>query len=89
MLDRNWRRARVGEIDVVAARDGLLVICEVKTRSTDAFGVPAYAVTESKQRRIRRLAIEWMREHDARFPEVRFDVAQVIGARLDVIEGAF
>jgi len=35
------------------------------------------------------LAIEWMREHDVRFPEVRFDVAQVIGARLDVIEGAF
>lgn len=89
VLDRNWRCARLGEIDVVAARGRLLVICEVKTRSTDAFGVPAYAVTPSKQSRLRKLAVEWMRERGSTFAEVRFDVAQVVGARLEVIEGAF
>lgn len=74
---------------MIAARGRLLVICEVKTRSTDAFGVPAHAVTPSKQARLRALAVEWMREQDSSFAEVRFDVAQVVGPRLEVIEGAF
>lgn len=89
VVDRNWRRSGLGEIDVVATRGHLLVICEVKTRSTAVFGAPAHAVTVSKQRRLRLLAVEWMRDQNRVFDEVRFDVAQVVGAHLDVIEGAF
>jgi putative endonuclease len=66
-----------------------LVICEVKTRSSDDFGSPAHAVTPTKRRRLRELAVAWMHEQDRRFSEVRFDVAQVVGPHLEVIEGAF
>ncbi|MFP5299074.1 MAG: YraN family protein, partial [Actinomycetota bacterium] len=42
-VSRNYR-CREGEIDLIAARGSLVVFCEVKTRSTDYFGLPAEAV---------------------------------------------
>ena len=94
VLDRNWR-CREGELDVVVARDSVLVFCEVKTRRGTAFGSPAEAVTVTKQRRIRTLAVRWLDEHpETRARTLRFDVASVLAARgtppvLDVIENAF
>lgn len=88
ILDRNWR-CRAGEIDIVARRDRTLVVCEVKTRSSDAFGSPAAAVTRSKQLRLRRLAMAWLEAHDRRGVHVRFDVACVVGGRVDVVVAAF
>jgi putative endonuclease len=94
VLDRNWR-CREGELDIVAARGGVLVFCEVKTRRTTAFGSPAEAVTVAKQRRLRTLALRWLDAHpESRAPTLRFDVASVLAARgapveIDVIEAAF
>jgi putative endonuclease len=94
VLDRNWR-CREGELDVVAARGQVLVFCEVKTRRTTAFGIPAEAVTTTKQRRLRTLAMRWLDDHPtARARTLRFDVASVLAPRdgepvIDVIEGAF
>jgi putative endonuclease len=94
VLDRNWR-CRDGELDVVVARAGVLVFCEVKTRRSTAFGVPAEAVSFTKQRRLRTLAMRWLDAHpEARAPALRFDVAAVLAERgrppvIDVIEGAF
>ena len=62
VLDRNWR-CREGELDVVVARGSVLVFCEVKTRRSTAFGVPAEAVTVTKQRRLRTLAMRWLDAH--------------------------
>jgi putative endonuclease len=94
VLDRNWR-CREGELDLVVARPGELVFCEVKTRRTERFGAPFEAVTTAKQRRIRGLGARWLAEHpgtDTRV--VRFDVASVAALTgtaptIDVIEGAF
>ena len=55
VLERNWRCA-LGEVDVIATRDDVLVICEVKSRTGVAFGGGYEAVTWSKRRRLRRLA---------------------------------
>ena len=93
-LDRNWR-CREGELDVVVAREGVLVFCEVKTRRSTAFGSPAEAVTYAKQRRLRGLAVRWLDAHpEARAGMLRFDVASVLAVRdtppvIDVIEAAF
>jgi putative endonuclease len=73
VLDRNWRCAE-GEIDIVAAERGVLVICEVKTRSGTRFGSPLEAITRSKRTRLRRLAIRWLVAHGVLFDEVRIDV---------------
>lgn len=77
VLDRNWR-CRHGEIDIVA-RDGLdIVICEVKTRSTDRFGTPLAAVTPIKVRRLRTLASTWLSTHEVRARRVRLDVIGIL-----------
>ena len=89
---RNWR-VRGGELDLIVSAGGLLVVCEVKTRTSDRFGGPADAVGHAKQRRIRALAAEWLAGQDRRWPEVRFDVACVTprgsAHRVEVITAAF
>jgi putative endonuclease len=88
VLDRNWRCSD-GELDLVLARDDLVVICEVKTRSGDRYGSPLLAVGHDKQRRLRGLAARWLREAAPFRPErVRFDVAGVVGRRVEVVESA-
>ena len=88
VVDRNWR-CRLGEIDLVCRSGDLLVICEVKSRSSVSFGAPEEAVTAAKRRRLRRLAARWLAEHRGRHPRVRFDVASVLGDRVRVVEDAF
>jgi putative endonuclease len=89
VVDRNWR-CREGEIDLVVRKARLFVFCEVKARTTDLFGMPVEAVTRTKQARIRRLAARWLQEAaPVRAREIRFDVAAILGGRVDVIEGAF
>ncbi|MCX7619246.1 MAG: YraN family protein [Acidimicrobiales bacterium] len=88
VLDRNWR-CREGELDLVVCRNRLIVFCEVKARTTDAYGTPGEAVTYRKRQRIRQLAAKWLETSPIRPREIRFDVATVLGGELEVIEGAF
>lgn len=86
---RNWRCV-AGEIDLVLTRAGEVVFCEVKARASNEFGGPQGAVNWQKQRRLRRLAAMWLAEQRPNGAvAVRFDVAAVIGARVEVIEAAF
>ena len=79
VLDRNWR-CELGEIDLVLRDEQVLVVCEVKTRASAAYGAPVEAVTAAKLRRLRRLAARWVEQRGLRVPEVRIDL---IGVRLD------
>ncbi|MEO5723089.1 MAG: YraN family protein [Ilumatobacteraceae bacterium] len=85
---RNWRCPQ-GELDLVVRQADTVVFCEVKARSNDAFGGAAAAVGWDKQRRLRRLAAAWLATNDVHGVEVRFDVAAVTGAHIEVIEAAF
>ncbi|HUS61064.1 MAG TPA: YraN family protein [Acidimicrobiales bacterium] len=88
VLGRNWR-CREGELDLILRQGRRLVFCEVKSRSTTAFGLPAEAVNHAKQARIRRLAALWLEDAPARPGEIRFDVACVLAGTIEVIEAAF
>jgi putative endonuclease len=93
ILARNWR-CREGEIDIVAREREALVFCEVKTRSSDQFGLPAEAVTRRKADRIRRLAYLWLQDNPQRVSDIRFDVVSVLrppagAAAVDHIRAAF
>ena len=89
ILERNWRCSR-GELDVIVQRGPVVAVCEVKTRSSLAYGLPAEAVGPDKQRRIRRLAAQWLSEQERRGAvQLRFDVAEVVGREIRVIESAF
>jgi len=91
VLDRNWR-CDLGEIDLVLRDGRVLVICEVKTRSSTAFGSPLEGVTELKAARIRRLAARWLAAHSVRPAEVRIDLVGVLAVpgaevRIDHVRG--
>ena len=92
IVARNWR-VREGEIDIVARRAQAVVFCEVKTRSSAAFGSPAEAITHTKQARLRKLAMLFLQAHPQSSRQLRFDVAAVTpGAdapKVEVIEAAF
>ncbi len=87
LLDQNWQ-VRGGELDLVFEGDGVIVFCEVKTRSSAGFGAAVEAIGYRKQGFLRRTAIAWLREHD-RSGELRFDVATVTAGRIQVVEAAF
>lgn len=80
LLDRNWR-CELGEIDLVLRDGRVLVVCEVKARSSSAFGSPLEGVTEQKAARLRRLAARWLAAHDLRPAEVRIDIVGVLVQR--------
>jgi putative endonuclease len=76
ILHRNYR-VRGGEIDIVCEREGTLVFCEVKTRTSAVFGLPEEAVTSAKRRRLRRLAVEFLQREHIRASRLRFDVVAI------------
>lgn len=77
VLERNWRCV-LGELDVIAREGQALVVCEVKTRRSNAYGTPIEAVTVRKARRLRRLALQWLDERQVFVPTIRFDVIGVV-----------
>lgn len=77
IIERNWR-SRQGEIDIVATDGPVLVVCEVKTRSSVGFGTPLEAITVQKAMRLRRLAVHWVLDHGTVYDQIRIDVVGVL-----------
>lgn len=77
ILDRNWR-CRSGELDIVARDGAELVICEVKTRTSVAFGTPVEAVDRAKLARLRRLAQAWLSERGIARNGFRVDILGLV-----------
>jgi putative endonuclease len=100
ILERNFRCV-LGELDIVAADARSLIFCEVKTRIGGSEGGPEGpldSIGAAKRRRLRLLAIEWLRARGGSRPHrqsLRFDAVGVTvdraGAllRLEHVEDAF
>lgn len=91
IVERNWR-CDSGELDIVALRNGVVAVCEVKTRRSMRFGGPLEAVTPAKVQRLRRLAGMWMAAQATHPGTLRIDVIAVLVddagmTRLQHIEG--
>ncbi len=82
LLDRNWR-CRDGEIDIVALDGDVLVICEVKTRSSVAFGTPLESIDTVKAARLHRLGGRWLQAHPESRPvsRIRVDIIAIVRRR--------
>ncbi|MFP5254972.1 MAG: YraN family protein [Acidimicrobiia bacterium] len=88
VLARNWR-CREGELDLVVSRGRTVAFVEVKTRRSARFGHPVEAVTPTKQDRLRRLALAYLRATGTRAGSLRFDVVAILGGELEVVPAAF
>jgi len=76
ILIRNFRFQKA-EIDIIAEKENLIVITEVKARSTDAFMLPQEAVNKRKISLIVSAANHYLEEFN-KIKEVRFDIISVI-----------
>ena len=88
VLARNWRCAG-GELDLVVEVDGVVVFCEVKTRSSTRYGSPFEAVDARRVQRLRAAAVEYLRAVQPTRRGIRFDLAAVAGGRVEVRPSAF
>jgi len=78
------------ELDLVVRRGRRIVFCEVKSKTSTAYGDPLEAVTDLKVRRVRRAASAWLARHpEANGLEVRFDIIADRSGRLEHVPGAF
>lgn len=76
ILVRNFRYQKA-EIDIIAEKENLIIITEVKARSTDAFMLPQEAVNKRKISLIVSAANHFMEEFNKN-QEVRFDIISVL-----------
>jgi putative endonuclease len=92
IIERNYR-CFFGEIDIVAREGGTLVFAEVKSRRSAAYGAPELAVGREKQKKISRIALNYLSEKRLSHLPARFDVVAVMllqsGPRIDIIRNAF
>ncbi len=93
VLARNYRQ-RFGELDIVAEDGDTLVFVEVKTRKNASYGNPFEAVDIRKQRKLTRMALDYISRNSMEERAARFDVVAVLldgdaGPRIEHIRDAF
>ncbi|WP_456462821.1 YraN family protein [Lutibacter sp.] len=76
ILERNWRFKKA-EVDIIAQKDTILAIVEVKTRSSDYFGNPQDFVNQKKIKLLVEAINEYVISKDLDV-EVRFDIISIL-----------
>ena len=91
ILETNWH-SNHEEADIIARNGDMLIIVEVKTRSTSFFGSPEGFVGRQKQRRLVKTANHYLSSNGLDL-EVRFDIISIVmqlpRPKLKHIEDAF
>ncbi|MEO0020212.1 MAG: YraN family protein [candidate division WOR-3 bacterium] len=92
IIDTNYR-SKYGEIDIICEDGETVVFVEVKSRTSEVFGKPAESVNWQKQKRLHRLAEDYLIGHKLEFRPVRFDVLSLLflpdNVEIEHIQGAF
>ena len=74
--EKNWRFQKA-EVDLIAQKDGILAVVEVKTRSTNFFGEPQDFVRDRKIKLLTKAIDHYVQTKDLDV-EVRFDVIGIV-----------
>lgn len=93
ILETGWRWHRF-ELDIIARKDKVIAFVEVKTRTSDRFGLPQEAVTAKKQKRIiasarAYAAIKHLNEYLLRFDIIAVTIPAEGETEVTHIENAF
>lgn len=91
ILEKNWLHGKE-EVDIIAMKDGVVAMVEVKTRRTRFFGDPEVFVNKKKQRHLVSAADAYLQKNNME-NEARFDIISVLvqdgKSRLNHITDAF
>ena len=88
ILETNFT-CKMGEIDIIAKKDEIIVFVEVKARTTKKFGLPCEAVTPYKQHKIKLVATYYLQKTQNFDKICRFDVIEILGENINHIQNAF
>lgn len=89
ILDRNWA-CPMGELDIVARKDGTVAFVEVRARSSSAYGLPAETVGKAKRAKIIKSAMAYIKARCLTADGFRFDFIGIMpGQAPEHIEDAF
>jgi putative endonuclease len=75
ILEKNWVFQKA-EIDILATKKGILVVVEVKTRSSIEFGLPQDFVNPKKIQLLVKAVDAYVNDHNLDL-EVRFDIIAI------------
>lgn len=73
LLERNYRTQR-GEVDLIMCQGSLCIFVEVKTRKCVKFGDGRESISFQKQKRIRTVALNYLKNCTITANKLRFDV---------------
>lgn len=76
VLETNWKYLRT-ELDIILQKDGMLVVAEVKTRTSSDYGEPELAVDIKKQKNLVKAANAYVIQNNLNMV-VRFDIVSVL-----------
>ncbi len=88
ILQTNYRTI-FGEADIIAEKDQTVIFVEVKTRTSDAFGLPSEAVVRKKQEKYFKIATEYTVKYKKTDCQIRFDVVEIENGQINHIFDAF
>jgi len=77
ILQRNYR-CQIGEVDIIAFYKKAYIFVEVKTRTSKKFGLPFESVDKRKQRKVKNVALFYLKNQNIKDFNCRFDVFSVI-----------
>lgn len=91
IIARNFIHQKA-EVDIIARKENVLAVVEVKTRSTPDFGDPQDFVKKKQINQLVKAIDHFVNEHDLDV-NVRFDIIAIIknkaGTKLEHLEDAF
>jgi len=83
-------RCKLGEIDIIAKENAVLVFIEVKYRKNVTSGYPEESVNFTKQRKIINSSLKYIQEnHIFLNTNFRYDVVSITGNKVKIIRNAF
>jgi len=90
IIERNYTN-KIGEIDIIAfdKSEKTLVFVEVKTKTSDFFGLPREMVGSYKQHKIEQVATVYLLANNQIGNKFRFDVIEVLGNKIEHIKNAW
>ena len=78
IMQLNFRFSKMGEIDIIAREKEYICFIEVKTRRSMLFGMPSEAVDKRKQDKMRKLAYIYLKAHNIKDANIRFDIIEIL-----------
>ncbi|KGG80770.1 hypothetical protein Y919_04450 [Caloranaerobacter azorensis H53214] len=91
IIERNFK-CKLGEIDIIAVIDDIIVFIEVKTRRNSNYGYPYEAVTVDKQQKIIKTAYSYIKLKKIVNKQYRFDIIEIFlgkDIKINHIQNAF